>query len=159
MKNTKRIVLISIVAIAVIAICIGTVLALGNSAGNKNEKNLETMMDAFSKTISENCADRIVETKSVYGKLNGNGNGIQYFGVVLVRNGSIDDIDSLISALDERFEVVEYWAQEDSNITSKYLEHKTLKYDTSISPDDELISICFYNSSHPDSDLLDIEGH
>lgn len=116
-------------------------------------------MDVFSDTISDHAKSDIIETKSVYGKLNGNGNGINYFGAVLIDKDAIDDVDSLVAKLDEEFEVVEYCVQKESKITSKYLEHRTLKYDTDVKEEDGYISIQFYNSSHPDSDLLDIAGH
>lgn len=125
----------------------------------KNVKNLKTLMNQFTHIISESVNGEIVEAKSVYGKLNGNGNGIQYFGVVLIDNASVDNIDHLIAELDDQFEIVEYFEQSESEIDSKYLEHKKLEYDTQIREDDKYISICFYNSINPESDLRDVMGH
>lgn len=93
------------------------------------------------------------------GKLNGNGNGIQYFGSVLIRKDSIKDVASLVEKLDLQFEIVEYCVQDECDISSKYLEHKTLRYDSPIDSDSEYISLIFFNSKHPDSDFLDIAGH
>lgn len=160
MKNKKRIIIAVVVALSIMTLAVGTVFALG--IGNKNEKNLRSQMDTFTKKFAIMIGrENIVETKSVYGKLNGNGNGIQYFGAVLVRRDSAEaeDLDELIRWLGEDFEVVECCAQENSDITSKYLEHQTLKYKTAISPDDDFITIWFYNSYYPDSDQLDIAGH
>lgn len=126
---------------------------------NKNEKNLEALMDVFSSTISEFAKSDIIETKSVYGKLNGNGNGINYFGAVLIRKESIDDMDALIAKLDGQFEIVECCIQKKSEITSKYLEHRKLEYDTDVKEENGYISIAFFNSKHPDSDFWDEAGH
>lgn len=66
---------------------------------------------------------------------------------------------SLVEKLDEQFEIVEYCVQDKCNISSKYLEHKSLEYDTFIDAKSEYISISFFNSKHPDSDFLDEAGH
>ena len=136
-----------------------TISAVGYITNVKNEENLKTLMNQFTHIISESVNGEIVEAKSVYGKLNGNGNGIQYFGIVLIDNASANNIDNLIAELDDQFEIVEYFEQSESEIDSKYLEHKKLEYDTQIREDGKYISICFYNSINPESDLRDVMGH
>ena len=54
-----------------------TISAVGYITNVKNEENLKTLMNQFTHIISESVNGDIVEAKSVYGKLNGNGNGIQ----------------------------------------------------------------------------------
>ncbi len=155
----KKDVSIVIAVILTLSLVIGAILASGYFMMTKNARILGKLMDEFSSTISEFAASDIIETKSVYGKLNGNGNGIQYFGIVLLHKDAIKDVDSLVSTLDEKFEAVEYCIQEESDISSKYLEHAKLKFDTYIDESSEYISICFFNSWHPDSNLWDPAGH
>ena len=155
----RKIVVAGVTVLLILAISAGAVFAAEYFIEKKNEKNLATLMEVFSGTISEYAGVDIIEAKSVYGKLNGNGNGIQYFGSVLIRKDSINDVVSLVEKLDLQFEIVEYCVQDECNISSKYLEHKTLKYDTPIDDNSEYISIIFFNSQHPDSDFLDEAGH
>lgn len=151
--------------ITVVVVSILLILAIGAGTGvvveyfkeKKNENNLNILMEVFSSTISEYADADIIETKSVYGKLNGN--GIQYFGSVLIQEDSIKDVASLVEKLDLQFEIVEYCVQDECDISSKYLEHTTLKYDSPIDADSGYISIIFFNSKHPDSDFLDVAGH
>ena len=48
---------------------------------------------------------------------------------------------------------------DESEIRSECLEHRKLSYDTVIDGSDEYISVFFYVSHHPDSDLCDLAGH
>lgn len=155
MKKQKIIVII--IAITLL-IAIGAVFAIFSIHTTTNKRNLKELMSEFTMIINEVCTENIIESKSVYGKLNGNGNGIQYFGVVLVNKGSIPDINALISKLANKFDVVEWWAQENSDINTRHLEHQKLKYDTNITAKDGYISICFC-TSHSNSNIFDIEGH
>lgn len=155
----RKLIIVVVSALLILAIGSGTVLAVKYFKDNKNEKNLNILMEEFSNIISMYADADIIEAKSVYGKLNGNGNGIQYFGSVLIHKDSIKDVDSLVEELDLQFEIVEYCVQDERDISSKYLEHKTLKYDSPIDANSEYISIIFFNSKHPDSDFLDIAGH
>ena len=117
-------------------------------------------MNDFVGAISEYEEDvKIIETKSTYGKLVGNGNGIEYFGAVLVERDSVPNIDAILQDLNLQFESVEVLDQENQIIRSKYLEHRSLKYETEIPDGARYITICFFNSTHPNSDLLDIAGH
>lgn len=158
--DLKKLWSIIIIAVILLALAIGTWAAY--SAGyigvNRNAKILRSMVREFSRTISGTGA-KVVETKSVYGKLNGNGNGINYFGAALVRIDSVKDIDLLIAKLDEQFEYVDYCVPDESEIRSECLEHRKLSYDTVIDGSDEYISVFFYVSHHPDSDLCDLAGH
>lgn len=155
----KKIVIITMVVLLTLSIGLGTVFTAEYMKEKKNEKNLVKLMNLFTSTIYEFTENEIIETKSVYGKLNGNGNGIQYFGIVLVHKDSIEDMDSLISKLDNQFEIVEYFTPKKSEISSKYLEHKKLKFNTHVDAETEYISISFFNSKHTDSDFLDEAGH
>lgn len=148
-KPVKRLVIV----FTVIMVLVGVVcLRL-----TKNQRILNGLMREFKSTVFEYA--EIVETESVYGKLIGNGNGIQYFGCALIRNDPDLDIDALVEKLDAQFEEIDYYVQENCDVYSKNLEHARLKYDTPIGNNAEYISICFFNSWHPDSNLNDIRGH
>ncbi len=143
--------------ILLLAVTVG-LLASCRFFGASNRLLLNTMMDTFTETVSAATDDGILEAKGIYGKLNGNGNGIQYFGAALVKKDSVSDPDALISALKEDFEIVEITGQTGVRIESKYLEHTTLSYDTEPG-EGEYLTILFFNSSHPASNNTDLAGH
>lgn len=158
----KKTIIISIVAVTAVVLLVLGVLFLPSPfsiLGNRNQRNLNALMKEFKTIVSQHVGSAIVEEQSVYGKLNGNGNGIQYFGAVLVRKDAIEDIDALMAELDETFEIVEYAEQNGNKIISKHLQHRTLTYDTPITSENTYVSICFYNSKHSKSSLWDLAGH
>ena len=97
----------------------------------------------------------IIETVSDYGKLNGNGNGINFFGAVLVKADDPAVLDALVS-LNKDFDVMDYYKQEKREIDLNYAEHAHLSFEN-LSPD--YYVVWFYQSSHPHANLLDIKGH
>lgn len=155
----KRSRIILSICLAAVVLVIAAIPVKAYIANRKNESNLEGLMRDFSQIIAKHSQLEIVQAKSTYGKLNGNGNGIQYFGAVLVKKSSVADLETLMSELDEKFEAVECKNQESSKIESKYLEHKTLSYAASDFDGMEYLSICFFNSNHQNSDYFDILGH
>lgn len=159
--KAKKVTLIAVAVTAVVLLVLGVLFLPSpfSVLGNRNQRNLNALMKEFKATISEYASSDIIEEQSVYGKLNGNGNGIQYFGAVLVRKEAIEDIDALMAELDETFEIVEYAEQNESTIVSRHLQHRTLTYDTPITSENTYVSICFYNSKHSKSSLWDLAGH
>ena len=148
--------------LAAVSLLIISVIAVGAVAYVHQYKNaaiLQEMLDSFVETVSADSSEQIIESKSVYGKLNGNGNGIQYFGAVLVHKDSIKDMDSLISRLDNDFETVGYFEQDDNRINTKYLQHRNLCYESFIDKDSDFITIFFFNSKAENSDEGDVLGH
>ncbi|MBO5968046.1 MAG: hypothetical protein J6S14_06060 [Clostridia bacterium] len=97
----------------------------------------------------------IIETVSEYGKLNGNGNGINFFGAVLVKAEDPDVLDALVS-LNKDFELLDYYKQEKREIDLKYAQRAHLSFEN-LSPD--YYVVWFYESAHPHANLLDIKGH
>ena len=159
--KAKKVTLIAVAVTAVVLLVLGVIFLPSpfSVLGNRNQRNLNALMKEFTTTISEYASSDIIEEQSVYGKLNGNGNGIQYFGAVLVRKDAIEDIDALLAELDETFEIVECIEQNGSTIVSRHLQHRTLTYDTPITSENTYVSICFYNSKHSKSSLWDLAGH
>jgi len=142
------------------AIVVAASVAIGiYFISTKNERICKTLTDEFVSIISASDNAKILETKSAHGKLNGNGNGTQYFGAVLAEKNSINNLDGLIAELSYKFEIVEWCEQTSKQIDSKYLEHFNLEYDINIPNECDYITIYFFNSSHPDSSVFDLSGH
>lgn len=142
----------------VLVIAVGVVLAAQNTPAQKNKRILASLMDDFSDTVSQYSQEKIIETERVYGKLNGNGNGIAFFGAALVKKSAVTDMDGLLAQLDKEYENVGAVEQKGQKVESKYLEHRSLTYDTPVPDDGGYITVYFY-TSHPDSDLRDPAGH
>ena len=90
----KKLKIAAVVALAVLVECAGIAFAVKHFPWRKNERILLSLMHEFKGVVSEH-AD-IVEDQSVYGKLIGNGNGIQYFGCVLILKDSLKDEKALM---------------------------------------------------------------
>ncbi len=142
-----------IIASAVLAL-IALLIALPSVT---NSIILSSLADDFADEISKSGAE-VAESEKIYGKLNGNGNGINFFGAVLVKKDSVADIEALMDELGEDFEAVEYYEPSGAAVASKHLEHGNLEFDTDISGGEYLV-ICFYESSHPMANKFDIKGH
>lgn len=149
---------IILAAILVFAVGIGVLIAVLTAPARTNKRILANLTVDFSNVISQQSQEKIAEAKSVYGKLNGNGNGIAYFGAVLVKKSAVPDIDALLAELDAEFEIVGVVEQKGQNVQSTYLQHRSLSYDTPVE-DGQFITIYFYNSGHPDSNPNDPAGH
>lgn len=116
------------------------------------------LIDKFENEISSYEGIEIIESQQTYGKLNGNGNGINYFGAVLLKADSTDSLDKIVSKLSNKYDIVEYNRQTSSQIDSYLLEHKSLSFDKSINPDEEYYCIYYFHSSDK-SNSFDVAGH
>lgn len=112
----------------------------------------------FKDLICENSHIEIIETKSTHGKLNGNGNGINYFGTVLVKTDSKDTLKELLALLDTEFDTVGYVTQINQTIENNLLEHTTLEYNTPLTNGEIYYSIFYFNHTNKYSYQLDIRG-
>ncbi len=80
MRVIKRIILAIFASIIFLAIITyGYIIVINNSIADKIEKSL------IDHKLPENT--ELVDSISVAGKLTGNGNGMQYMGVILVKSG------------------------------------------------------------------------
>ena len=123
-----------------------------------NKRILSNLLVDFSQTIVLYSQEPPLEVKGVYGKLNGNGNGIAFFGAALVNQDTVSDTDALLAALDADFEIVGTLEQDGRKVDSKYLQHKSLYFNTHIQGGGPVITIYFY-TTHPDSNPNDPAGH
>ena len=100
----------------------------------------------------------ILETKSVCGKLNGNGNGMNYFSAVLIKADE-DEVKALVEALETEFEVAKYYLQEDGKIATIHNEHGRLEYETAIEEGETYYTVYVFESGIKGSNPLDPKGH
>ena len=91
--------------IMLVLLVLGTVIAL---LFYWNSFILRGLVSDFKSELRAAEGIEIVETVSDYGKLNGNGNGINYFGAVLVKVEGPDVLDTLVS-LNKDFDVMDYY--------------------------------------------------
>lgn len=123
-----------------------------------NPSILRGLVNDFESEIEATEGIELIETQSAYGKLNGNGNGFNYFGAALVKADDTAVLDELIKKLDTGFEIVGYEAQSGTKIEIKYLERHDLYYEIEPSADG-YYTVYFYNSSHPKTNPLDLKGY
>lgn len=123
-----------------------------------NPSILRGLVNDLESEIEATEGIELIETQSAYGKLNGNGNGFNYFGAALVKADDTAVLDELIKKLDTGFEIVGYEAQSGTKIGIKYLERHDLYYEIEPSADG-YYTVYFYNSSHPHTNPLDPNGH
>lgn len=135
-----------------VLLVLGTVIAL---LFYWNSFILRGLVSDFKSELRAADGIEIIETVSEYGKLNGNGNGINFFGAVLVKVEDPVVLDTLVS-LNKDFDVMDYYKQEKREIDLDYAEHAHLSFEN-LSPD--YYVVWFYQSSHPHANLLDIKGH
>lgn len=138
--------------IMLVLVIIGSGIAL---LTNWNSMLLRGLVSDLKSELRAAKGIEIIETVSDYGKLNGNGNGINFFGAVLVKAENPDVLDTLVS-LNKDFDVMDYYKQEKRKIDLNYAEHAHLSFEN-LSPD--YYVVWFYQSEHPMSNPLDIKGH
>ncbi|MBO5402258.1 MAG: hypothetical protein J6A85_03690 [Clostridia bacterium] len=153
-KNTAKTLIIAIFALfAVLAVICGLFLVLFNMNGFIL-KGFET---DFEETVKAEGYE-ILETKSVYGKLNGNGNGINYFSAVLIKADE-NEIEALEEALEEKHEISGYYKQEGLEIATVYNEHAPLEYETALNESETYYTVYVFESHISGSNPLDPKGH
>lgn len=126
-----------------------------------NDLLLSNMTRSFRNGIRQSdAAVELLETDAICGKLNGNGNGMNYFGAALVRADSTEAMDTLASELKEDFETVGYTVVDGYALEIPYLEHGSLTFDyTDFQQNETYYCIYYYIHSHPASNIFDIRGY
>ena len=99
-----------------------------------------------------------IESISCAGKLTGNGNGMQYFGAVLVKSGlSEDELDRYYSAY--RKNEWQYIVGTQTSNDIAQVEHTPLKFGSKLSHGDNYYIIYTWGTGITPFSLLDIRGH
>ena len=73
-----------------------------------NAINLRLMQQEMLSIIKQSEEVVLLDDACVYGKLNGNGNGINYYGAALITSESEAALEELVKTLDDRFEIAGY---------------------------------------------------
>ena len=143
---------IKIFFILAVLIAIGIIISipfLNNHIAYKVEKKLsETPLPPKTE---------LVDSLSQAGKLTGNGNGMQYFGVILIRSDlSLDELDAYYS--DYRSNEWEYLVEVQEEESIKVIDHEMLKFSEEIK-DSGYYIVYSWGSGKSLLEELDIRGH
>ncbi len=115
----------------------------------------ETAKDIISLPLPDNT--ELIESKSLAGKLVGNGNGMQYFGAILVKSSlSLDELRQHYSGYADNDWTYCVEIQQTSKI--EVIEHGQLSFDTDIAGEGYYI-IYSWGSSKGAFNDFDIRGH
>ncbi len=99
----------------------------------------------------------LIESLSRAGKLTGNGNGMQYFGVILIRSElSLDELDAYYS--DYRSNEWEYLVEIQEGQYVEVIDHGTLQFSEKIK-DSGYYIVYSWGSGNSMLEELDIRGH
>ena len=99
----------------------------------------------------------LIESLSQAGKLTGNGNGMQYFGAILIRSDlSLEELETYYS--DYRSNEWEYLVEIQEGQSIKEIEHKALQFSEEIE-DSGYYIVYSWGSGNSLLDELDIRGH
>ena len=155
MTKSKKIITFSVIGVIAAAVLI--TLSAIFAFLNWNGFILKGFEADFEKAVQAEGFE-ILETKSVYGKLNGNGNGINYFSAALIKADE-KDVEALIQALEAEFEVAKYYLQEDEKIATIHNEHFPLEYEVSLNENETYYTVYVFESGIKGSNPLDPKGH
>ena len=99
----------------------------------------------------------LIESLSQAGKLTGNGNGMQYFGAILVRSDlSLEELDAYYS--DYRSNEWEYLVETQERQPIEVIDHGTLQFTEEIK-DSGYYIVYSWGSGNSPLEELDIRGH
>lgn len=134
----------------------GEVIAFCNRYMISNNKKLENLEKELKK-IEPPSDTKIIESQSILGKLNGNGNGMSYLVTSLIKS------EKTLDELEEYYNKYNINVQEQTTteFINKYLEHGSIEYKSMkeyfvLSNDYYVVYI--YESKNEDS-LFDFRGH
>ena len=146
------------VGISIAAVLIVAVFAVIFVLGTHNYRLLWSKVNDMRSIIKSYENIELIETKSVYGKLVGSGNGINFFGAALIRAESEDEVMEICQKLKEKFDISEYSLQTEKEIKTKYLEHRKLSFDHDFGEEDNIYLVFFFDSDKR-ANLMDLNGH
>lgn len=98
---------------------------------------------------------QMVESLSKAGKLVGNGNGMQYFGAVLIR--SEQTLEELFVYYSQKNPAIVVKEQKTQKI--EWVEHENLSFHTNITDTEEYYIVYMFGSGIAPFSQLDIRGH
>ena len=139
------------VTILVLLIAFGISVPIIN---NHSAKTIEVRLAQIS--LPENT--EYIESVSAAGKLTGNGNGMQYFGAVLLNSGlSLEELEHYYAIYSENEWDCLVEIQEEQKI--EMIENETLAFETSLSPDEQYYIVYSWGEGVSPFSELDIRGN
>ena len=139
------------VTILVLLIAFGISVPIIN---NHSAKTIEVRLAQIS--LPENT--EYIESVSAAGKLTGNGNGMQYFGAVLLNSGlSLEELEHSYAIYSENEWDCLVDIQEEQKI--EMIENETLAFETSLSPDEQYYIVYSWGEGVSPFSELDIRGN
>lgn len=147
-KSKKKLIIVLSIILGVIFVVIplAIYLVLFNPM---NDIELATMEDRFTDSI-ENMGIEVIESETACGKLNGNGNGMNFFCAALVKCDSVEAAEAIVNDLDAEFEITGYCPAVDALVDyddTTLLEHSSLAFDKLPSDTNGCYYIYFYEST------------
>ena len=142
--------LISAVIVIVFVLLVGFIVSIP-IVNNLSAKNVEKQLVEIA--LPDNT--EMIESLSKAGKLVGNGNGMQYFGAILIRS------DLTLNELSDYYlrKIPSAVVKEQKQQKIKCVEHEELSFKTPLSETENYFIVYLFGSgSSPFSDL-DIRGH
>jgi len=125
-----------------------------------NHLQMFRMQRKLSLTAAFQPGCTVLDSECVYGKLNGNGNGIVFFGAVLVSSESSADVDRVVEKLSSEYELVGSAPQFGTEVTLNSLEHRTVQFEYNYFSENKDYYIIFFFESDPGVvNPFDILGH
>lgn len=154
MTKTKKNIIIGVSVILGVMVVVTAIVFAFISWNSVILKGFETVFELSVKGESI----EVLDTQSVYGKLNGNGNGINYFSAVLVKADE-DEVKALVETLDDKFEVATYYLQKGTEISTVHNAHARLEFDFPLEAGESYYTVYVYQSKIAGSNYADPRGH
>ena len=145
--------------IAIITILSVMLILAGYQVFFKNHIVLKNYTEKMKNSIKNENELQLVDIQSECGKLNGNGNGVQYFGAALVKTDKEECVQKVVEGLQDEYEIITYTKQNGAQIMCKYVEHVTISY---VCADLDWQADCYYTIyfyCSGSEGILDINGH
>lgn len=133
---------------------IAALLLISPLVNNATAKAVERELRSTPLPERTTCIDSL----SKAGKLNGNGNGMQYFGAMLVES------ELSLEALDEYYRTYrqgawDFLVQEQKTASIEQMEHETLTFSSNLSPEASYYMIYSWGKGSEPFASLDLRGH
>ena len=119
-----------------------------------NDHTARTVERKLSEAALPDNTERL-ESLSKAGKLVGNGNGMQYFGAILIR--SEQSLDELYAHYVQK--IPDAVVKEQTSQTIECIEHGDLSFKTHISETENYFIVYLFGNGHYPFSDLDIRGH
>ncbi len=146
MKKRITIILISILVLLLLSFIISIPLVNNYSARCVENELLDIPLPSDTE---------FVESISEAGKLVGNGNGMQYFGAILVKSElSLDELTEYYNGYNKNIMV-----KKQNGNSIEFIEHGVLAFESEINGSDSYYTVCMFGDGIAPFSHLDLRGH